>query len=77
MDLETWKNCKQKPHQSKRYIQINISDADLIDHPSEENLILARFNQHYKSNNYEDYRIKELYLQYTKTGWKIIMEHTL
>lgn len=77
MNLKTWENKKRKTHRFKNYIQIDISDIDLIRYPGEKDLILTRFTQTYKSNNYHDIRNKEQYWQRTESGWKIILEKTL
>lgn len=72
MDLEAWKRYKEKLNKKYRSIKIQISKLKIIRHSA--NSVRVRFRQSYQADTYHDLGIKNLYLERSKEGWKIIKE---
>jgi len=81
-NLEEWKRYKRRVNANKSYIDVSLSDISLIYDPSrwpEGEVVVAEFNQHYRSNNYQDVTRKRIYLarEDADTPWRILIEESV
>jgi len=81
-DLAAWKRYKQRVNASKAFIHIDISHLTLIrdaNRWAEGEVVVAEFNQHYRSNNYQDSSRKRLYLARldAQSPWRILIEESV
>ncbi|MCF7821745.1 MAG: L,D-transpeptidase family protein [Mariprofundaceae bacterium] len=81
-DLAAWKRYKRRVNSGKSFIDVSISDLSLIHDPSsweEGEMVVAEFNQHYRSSNYQDVTRKRIYLARTGSdqAWQILIEESL
>ncbi len=81
-DLAAWKRYKQRVNASKTFIYIDISHLTLIrdaNRWAEGEVVVAEFNQHYRSNNYQDFSRKRLYLARldAQSPWHILIEESV
>ncbi|MDQ6954329.1 MAG: L,D-transpeptidase family protein [Mariprofundaceae bacterium] len=81
-DLAAWKRYKQRVNGSKSFIDIDISGLTLIHDNNiwpEGEVVVAEFNQLYRSSNYQDSSRKRLYLARTdkQQPWRILLEESL
>lgn len=81
-NLAGWKRYKQRVNANKSFIDVSFSDLTLIHDPSswpEGEVVVAEFDQDYRSSNYADKSRKRLYLaRKDKTSeWKILIEETV
>lgn len=82
-NIRTWRARKKYLSQTKKYQKIKIDDISLFAYPdsaTENDIVVARFHQSYKSNNYNGDMNKRIYLTQRKNNkdinksWKIIFE---
>jgi len=74
-DYKSWSAHKQSVNKSKNYIQIGIENLSIFSYPGEENLVIMRFDQDYRSDNYNSRSQKTLFWKLNdKKSWKIIFE---
>jgi murein L,D-transpeptidase YafK len=74
-DYNSWSKHKQATNKSKSYIQVRIENLSIFSYPGEENLVMMRFDQNYRSNNYNSQSRKTLFWKLDKnSNWKIIFE---
>ena len=74
-DLEDWRRYKTRIHQSKKFVEVKISDLSLLAYPGEKNVALARFYQKYASSNFNAAGWKEQLWRKEDNGqWRIIFE---
>lgn len=81
-DLNGWKRYKRRVNANKSFIDVSISDVSLIHDPSrwpEGEVVVAEFNQRYRSNNYEDVTHKRIYLARSNADspWRILIEESV
>ncbi len=81
-DLAGWKRYKRRVNGSKAFIDVSISDLSLIHDPSrwpEGEVVVAEFNQHYRSNNYQDVTRKRVYLARagSQEKWQLLVEENV
>ncbi|MFC1542356.1 murein L,D-transpeptidase family protein [Pseudomonadota bacterium] len=81
-NLAGWKRYKRLVNSNKSFIDVSISDLSLIHDPnnwSEGEMVVAEFNQHYRSNNYQDVTRKRVYLARggSDDAWKILIEESI
>jgi hypothetical protein len=81
-DLEGWKSYKRRVNAGKSFVEVSISDLSLIHDPSrwqEGEVVVAEFDQHYRSNNYQDVTRKRIYLARSsaETEWRILIEESV
>ena len=70
-DRDQWKQYKSELAKKYRNIGVNIHDLELL---SNNGIILARFNQEYRSDTLFSNGIKSLYFKKNSDKWKIIGE---
>ncbi len=80
--LDDWSRYKQRVNSRKTFIQVTLSDITLIHDPQpwpEGEVVVAEFQQQYKSSNLNSSGRKRLYLvrQQPDDAWKILMEVSL
>jgi len=74
-DLKAWRRYKTRTHQSKKFVEVKISDLSLLAYPGEKNAALARFYQKYASSNFNAAGWKEQLWRKEDNGqWRIIFE---
>ncbi len=74
-DLATWIHYKKRIHARKKFIEVSISELSLIAYPSEQNMVLARFYQRYKSSDFRANGWKEQLWRKEDSGlWRIVYE---
>jgi len=81
-DLAAWKRYKTRINGSKHSIAVTLSNMTLIHDPNpwpEGAVVVAEFQQHYRSDNYADQGRKRLYLARAKANqaWQILLEESL
>ncbi|MFV1983323.1 MAG: L,D-transpeptidase family protein [Thiohalomonadales bacterium] len=77
-NVTTWKNRKRYLAKSKTYQKISLSDVSLFLYPSNKkkksDIVVVRFKQDYKSNNFSSEMNKRLYLRKEANQWQILYE---
>ena len=83
-NLKSWSNRKKKLAKSKSFQKVKLSDVSLLAYPEfsqskgnqnkPADIIVARFQQDYKSSNYNSEMQKRLYLQRNANKWQIMYE---
>lgn len=77
-DVTSWRKHKSRVVKQKTYQKIALSDLSLFFYPRTDekgdSMVLARFHQHYSSNNYQSETSKRLYLGKNQHGWQILYE---
>jgi len=81
-NLGLWKMHKRRVNASKSFIHVDISNLTLIHAPNpsqEGEVVVADFDQHYQSDNYQDVTHKRMYWVRSQSteAWKILIEETL
>lgn len=81
-DLKAWKSYKRRINANKAFVDVKFSNFTLMRDPTrwaEGEVVLAEFDQVYRSSNYADQGRKRLYLaRDSKTSpWKILLEESL
>jgi murein L,D-transpeptidase YafK len=81
-DLAGWKRYKRRVNANKSFIDVSISDLSLIHDPSswpEGEMVVAEFNQHYRSSNYQDITRKRIYLARAGSDgeWQVLIEESV
>jgi murein L,D-transpeptidase YafK len=77
-NLQTWKARKRNIIKYKTYQEVDIKKLSLFSYPglndSHQEMIVARFQQDYRSNNYSGDMQKRIYLTKRDDRWKIVYE---
>lgn len=81
-DLKGWRDYKHRVNAGKSFIDVELSNMTLIHDPNrwpEGEVVVAQFDQSYRSDNYADHGRKRLYLARADRGdhWKILIEEGL
>jgi len=81
-DLMAWTRYKTRVNASKSFIDVALAKLTLVHDPNmwpEGDVVVAEFDQTYRSDNYQDITRKRLYLarKSTESDWKILLEETL
>ncbi|MBL4759403.1 MAG: L,D-transpeptidase family protein [Mariprofundaceae bacterium] len=81
-DLAAWKRYKQRVNANKLFIHIDISHLTLMrdaNRWAEGEVVVAEFNQGYRSNNYQDSSRKRMYLARldAQSPWRILIEESV
>lgn len=81
-DLKAWKSYKRRVNANKAFVEVEFSNFTLMRDPTrwpEGEVVLAEFDQHYRSSNYADQGRKRLYLarDSQSSPWKILLEESL
>ncbi len=81
-NLAAWKRYKTRINGSKSFIAVNLSNMTLIHDPNswpEGEVVVAEFQQSYRSDNYADQGRKRLYLARADANqaWQILLEESL
>jgi murein L,D-transpeptidase YafK len=79
-DYKRWVAHKRQVAQGKRTQQVQLSDVSLFAYPrdasGDRRIVVADFDQHYRSNNFNSDIRKRLYLAQEHGQWKVIYEGT-
>lgn len=68
---------KRRVNGSKRHINVQVSDIDLLRYPGEPNLVMAQFRQDYTSDNFSVSGMKQQFWKQQADGsWKIVLEES-
>ena len=77
-NLKSWSKRKRRIAHNKSYQKIKLSDISLLAYPEtgadNKGIVVARFQQDYRSSNYSSDVGKRLYLQRNNDSWKIMYE---
>ncbi|MDX8402386.1 MAG: L,D-transpeptidase family protein [Mariprofundaceae bacterium] len=81
-DLAAWKRYKRRINAAKHFIEVGVSNLTLVHDPNrwpEGEIVVAEFDQHYRSDNYADETRKRLYLARSdaEAPWRILIEETV
>jgi murein L,D-transpeptidase YafK len=81
-DLAAWKRHKHRVNTGKTFVDVSFRDMTIIHDPNrwpEGEVVVAEFDQHYRSSNYSDIGRKRLYLarESDNSPWKILLEEGL
>ncbi|MDX8397190.1 MAG: L,D-transpeptidase family protein [Mariprofundaceae bacterium] len=81
-NLAAWKAYKTRLNARKSFIEVKFSNMSLLHDPNvwpEGEVVVAEFNQHYRSSNYKDVGRKRLYLARSSAqdDWKILLEESV
>jgi len=81
-DLAAWKRYKRRVNASKRFVDVSFTHITLIHDPNpwpEGEVVVAEFDQSYRSSNYADKGRKRIYLARANANqnWKILLEESL
>lgn len=73
-DKSGWADYKRRVNDSKRYIDVQLSDMSMLVDPVEQDLVTVRFWQSYASNNHSWQGWKEQIWRNKGERWEIIYE---
>lgn len=77
-DYNSWSRHKRRVLKNKRSQKITLSDISLFGYPRQsvdgKELVVANFNQRYRSNNYNGDMKKRLYLMHENGDWRVLYE---
>lgn len=77
-NLASWKRYKQRIAKQKSYQKITIRDLSLYVYPANATpgkpMVVAKFTQNYRSNNFNSETKKSLYLTKENGAWRILYE---
>ncbi len=74
-DLSAWKTYKHKVNKYKNKVSVSLDRHSVVSYPGETDLVVSRFYQIYRSNNFNWKGWKYLYWQKNDQGeWKIVYE---
>ncbi|MFQ5518516.1 MAG: murein L,D-transpeptidase family protein [Mariprofundus sp.] len=81
-NLADWKRYKRRVNSNKSFIDVSIADVSLIHDPSrwqEGEVVVAEFDQHYRSSNYQDVTRKRIYLARADADspWQLLIEESV
>jgi len=66
---------KRRVNANKDYIKIRVSDLSIFDYPAEQNMVVATFQQDYRSSNYRRRLWKRQYWRKDADAvWRIYYE---
>ena len=76
--LQSWQKRKRSLAKLKTYQKVNVDNLSLFSYPGLDNhsgdMIVARFQQDYRSNNFTSDMQKRIYLSRKDDNWKIVYE---
>ena len=74
-NLDEWKEYKSRINRAKSYIDVNLSNLSVVAYPGEQDMVVSRFYQEYRSSNYNWNGWKQLIWKRDNQGeWRIIFE---
>ncbi|HEY9544642.1 MAG TPA: L,D-transpeptidase family protein [Solimonas sp.] len=78
MNRKAFVNHKERVNAQKKFIDVKLSDISLYRYPgSDDQLMLAEFTQHYRSDNYKlDSRKQQFWKRDGNGEWKIFREES-
>lgn len=77
MNKAAFSTYKRRVNASKRRIEVQLHDLDLMRYPGEPDLVVAQFRQDYRSDNFAVSGLKQQFWRLQKDGsWKIVLEES-
>ncbi|MBY4675999.1 L,D-transpeptidase family protein [Marinobacterium arenosum] len=73
-DYNRFVRYKSKVNAAKSYIDVELTGLSLFRYPDQPELMVATFNQHYRSDNHQSDSIKRQYWRLEQGRWKIAYE---
>lgn len=77
-NIESWRRHKSRVMAQKTYQKVTLSDLSVFYYPrrasSGKEMVVARFVQDYRSNNFSSETGKQILLDKEATGWRIVYE---
>ena len=77
MDLGAWSAYKRRVGGGKHWVTVDISSVSVLRSPGREAVVVATFDQHYRSNNRDQKARKRQYWVIEDGRWKIAYEARL
>jgi len=72
---DSWVKRRKNSNKQKTFIHVNLDNLSIFSYPSDENIMVVTFDQHYDSNNFSSNVQKRLYWKLEKDGvWRIFYE---
>jgi len=73
--LESWLKHKRRVNRVKKFIFVEIKDLSVLAYPGETDMVVASFEQNYRSSNYAGVSRKRQYWRRNDSGnWRVIYE---
>ncbi len=73
-DYERMAAVTRRNAKKKTFVEVEIKDLDLFEYPGEKGVVVAVFDQDYRSNNYNLRYRKQQFWKYENERWVIIFE---
>ncbi|MBI4294288.1 MAG: L,D-transpeptidase family protein [Betaproteobacteria bacterium] len=77
MDIAAWSAHKRRVNASKRWIKVSLEDLSVFRSPGKQTLMVATFDQDYRSNNLAQRTRKRQYWAAESGRWRIVHEAAL
>lgn len=77
MDKRSFSEYKRRVNASKSVIDVKVEGLDLLRYPDKQTMVLARFRQNYRSDNFAKTTQKDQYWRRDSDGrWRIVKEES-
>ncbi len=76
-DLASWKANKRRTGAGKSWIKVGVTNLSLFAYPGQRDLLVATFEQDYRSNNLSKKTLKRQYWAREGKAWRIVHEAVL
>lgn len=74
-DYASWIRHKRRVNASKKYIRVGVTELSLFGYPGERDMVVATFDQDYRSDNFSNRITKRQYWRREADGaWRIVYE---
>ena len=73
-NFDSWTKRKSWANNRKSYIDIDIRNLSLFTYPDDSGMLVASFDQDFKSSNYNGTDIKRQYWRHEQGEWKVVFE---
>ncbi|RRC98361.1 hypothetical protein EHS89_14845 [Amphritea balenae] len=74
MKFSRFASHKRRVNGSKAFIDVDIEDLSIYQHPDKQDMFIATFKQNYKSDNYSSSSVKRQYWVNEEGKWRIAYE---
>jgi len=76
-DFASWKANKRRTTTAKSWIKVGVNNLSLFAYPGQRDLVVATFEQDYRSNNLSKRTVKRQYWTREGKSWRIVHEAVL
>ncbi|NND61117.1 MAG: L,D-transpeptidase family protein [Gammaproteobacteria bacterium] len=78
MGKRDWDDYKTRVTRSKKYIEVELGDLSVFEHPHEQDMVIVTFDQQYDSDSFSSEARKRQYWRAEADGrWRIISEESV